>query len=162
MKSFRFSFLVCVFASGILLAQAPPPAPTNFRIIASVDAIAPTVSFTAPIAGATVSGVITVSVTATDNVGVAGVQFTLDGSAMGAEDTTSPYAVSWNTASAANGTHSLAARARDAAGNQTSAALNVIVSNAAGGLQIANIAAADSVPTYDKLEITFSVTGSVD
>ena len=37
---------------------------------------------------------------ATDNVGVAGVQFLLDGAALGAEDTTSPYAVSYARLSA--------------------------------------------------------------
>ena len=34
---------------------------------------------------------VTVSATAADNVGVAGVQFKLDGANLGAEDTTSPY-----------------------------------------------------------------------
>ena len=42
--------------------------------------------------GATVSGTaVTVSATASDNVGVAGVQFKLDGANLGAEDTTAPY-----------------------------------------------------------------------
>ncbi len=63
-----------------------------------------------------------------DNVGVVGVQFLLDGANLGAEDTTSPYSVSWNTATAAIGSHTLTARARDAAGNTTtSAAVTVTV-----------------------------------
>jgi len=63
-------------------------------------------------------------------VGVVGVQFLLDGANLGAEVTTAPYTVNWNTTSATNGTHSLTARARDAAGNQTtSAAVSVTVSN---------------------------------
>jgi hypothetical protein len=75
---------------------------------------------------------VAVSATASDNVGVVGVQFLLDGVALGAEVTAAPYTVSWNTASATNGAHSLTARARDAAGNQTtSAAVGVTVSNAA-------------------------------
>ena len=61
------------------------------------DTTAPTVSLTAPADGATVSGTVTLSATATDNVGVAGVQFKLDGTNLGAEDTSSPYSVSWNT-----------------------------------------------------------------
>jgi len=73
-----------------------------------------------------------VSASASDNVGVAGVQFLLDGANLGAEVTTAPYTVSWNTATATNGTHSISARARDAAGNQTtSAAVSVTVSNTA-------------------------------
>src|SRR5206468_2006683 len=72
-----------------------------------------------------------VSASASDNVGVVGVQFLLDGAALGAEDTTSPYSVSWNTANTSNGSHTLTATARDAAGNRTtSAAVTVNVSNA--------------------------------
>ena len=74
--------------------------------------------------GATVSGDDDpLTATATDAVGVAGVQFLLDGVALGAEDTTSPYSVSWNTTTAANGPHTLTARARDAAGNTTTSAV---------------------------------------
>src|SRR5207247_4974060 len=88
------------------------------------DLIAPTVSLTAPANAATVSGTITGSATAADNVGVVGVQFLLDNVAVGAEDTAAPYSVAWNTTTAANGTHTLAARARDASGNvATSAAV---------------------------------------
>ena len=59
----------------------------------------------------------TVTATAADNVGVAGVQFLLDGANLGAEDTTAPYSIPWDTTGATNGSHSLTARARDAAGN---------------------------------------------
>src|SRR5207248_4699384 len=82
--------------------------------------------------GATIRGTVTVSANASDNVGVAGVQFLLDGANLGAEVTAAPYAVSWGTTVAANGIHTLTARARDAAGNQTTAsAVTVPVSNQA-------------------------------
>ena len=100
------------------------------------DTTPPAVSITAPAAGANVSGTTTVTATASDAVGVAGVQFLLDGASLGAEDTTSPYSVSWNTTTAANGPHTLTARARDAAGNTaTSTAVNVVVTN--GGRTVA-------------------------
>ncbi len=93
------------------------------------DTTPPSVSLSAPAAG-TVSGSVTVSASAADNVGVIGVQFRLDGAPLGAEDTTAPYSISWNSATATNGTHTLTAVARDAAGNSTtSAAVNVTVSN---------------------------------
>ena len=61
-----------------------------------------------------------------------GVQFRLDGANLGAEDTTSPYSVSWNTTTVANGSHTLTAVARDAPGlTTTSTAVTVTVSNAA-------------------------------
>jgi hypothetical protein len=100
---------------------------------ATADTTPPTASVTAPAEGATVSGSPTVSATAGDNVGVVGVQFLLDGTPLGSEDLTAPYSVTWNTLAAANGPHTLSARARDAAGNSaTSSAVTVTVSNAAG------------------------------
>src|SRR5205823_5947775 len=83
------------------------------------DTTPPTVSITGPANGATVSATTTVSATASDNVGVVGVQFKLDGAILGAEDTTSPYSVSWDTLTASDGSHTLTAVARDAAGNTT-------------------------------------------
>jgi hypothetical protein len=77
-----------------------------------------------------VSGSIAVTATAIDNVAVAGVQFLLDSVNLGAEVTTAPYSVTWNTTTAAPGTHALSARARDAAGNvQASATVSVNVNN---------------------------------
>jgi len=63
-------------------------------------------------------------------VGVAGVQFQLDGANLGAEDSSIPYTVDWDSTAVANGTYQLTAVARDAAGNSTpSAAVNVTVDN---------------------------------
>ena len=99
-----------------------------FTLTTLPDTTAPTVAITAPTG--TLSGIVTVSANASDNVGVAGVQFYLDGALLGAEDTTTPYHVSWNTTTATNASHTLLARARDAAGNFTdSAPLTVTVSN---------------------------------
>ncbi|MCI0682547.1 MAG: Ig-like domain-containing protein [Gemmataceae bacterium] len=95
------------------------------------DTTSPTVSVTSPATGAMVSGTISVTANASDNVGVAGVQFLLDGANLGAEDTSAPYSVSWNTLTSSEGSHTLSARARDAAGNvTTSAPVSVTVSNA--------------------------------
>jgi glucose/arabinose dehydrogenase/chitodextrinase len=94
------------------------------------DTTPPTVSLTTPTAGSTVSGTLTVSANASDNVGVVGVRFILDGVDIASEDTTAPYGVSWATTTATNGTHTLTARARDAAGNATtSSPVTVTVSN---------------------------------
>jgi Bacterial Ig domain len=95
------------------------------------DTIPPTVSMTAPASGATVSGTaVTVSANATDNVGVVGVQFKLDGGNLGSEDLTAPYSTTWNTTGTPNGSHTLSAVARDAAGNVgTSSVVTITVSN---------------------------------
>jgi Domain of unknown function (DUF4082)/Bacterial Ig-like domain/Bacterial Ig domain len=113
-------------------------APVTVSVSNTPDTTPPTVSMTAPANGATVSGgAVTVSATAADNVGVAGVQFLLDGAPTGAEVTASPYAVVWNTTASANGAHTLSARARDAAGNTTTAvAVNVTVTNSPSAFAI--------------------------
>jgi hypothetical protein len=85
------------------------------------DTTPPTVSLTAPLANATLSGTVTVSANASDNVGVASVQFLLDGADLGSEVTTAPYSVSWDTSTATAGTHTLSAIAKDAAGNSATA-----------------------------------------
>ena len=104
------------------ISGGSPPPPS--------DTTAPTVSLTSPGAGTTVSGSVTVAANAADNVGVVGVQFKLDGANLGTEDTASPYSTTWNTATSANGSHTLTAVARDAAGNTTtSTSVTVTVSN---------------------------------
>ena len=94
------------------------------------DPTPPTVTVASPAAGASVSDIVTVAASAADNLGVVGVQFYLDGAAVGVEDATEPYTYVWDTRSTANGAHTLTARARDAAGNATtSAAVTVNVAN---------------------------------
>jgi len=96
------------------------------------DTTAPTVSITSPANGATVVGTISINATASDNVGVTKVEFYVDG-ALKSTDTTSPYSYSWDSSSVANGSHSLTAKAYDAALNVgTSSAINVTVNNPSG------------------------------
>ena len=89
-------------------------------------------SISAPSAGATVSNTVTIGATASDNGTVAGVQFKVDNVNLGAEDTTAPYSIAWDTTTATNGSHTLTAVARDGAGNTaTSSSVTVTVSNTA-------------------------------
>jgi hypothetical protein len=90
------------------------------------------VSISSPTPGATVSQTVTIAATASDDVGVASLQFAVDGTALTPTDTTPPFSIPWVTTSAANGPHSLTAVARDGAGNATeSATVTVTVSNTA-------------------------------
>lgn len=101
----------------------------------AVDTTAPSVAITAPATNATVSGTSTVTAAASDNVGVAGVQFKLDGVNLGAEVLAAPYSIGWDTTSVAGGSHTLTAVARDAAGNTTTAApIAVTVANLTSSL----------------------------
>jgi chitodextrinase len=118
-------------AAGNVSAQS---APVNATTLPPPDVTPPSVSVTAPASGATVAGTISVTASASDNVGVVGVQFRLDGVNLGAEDTAAPWSVSWNTTSATEGQHALSAVARDAAGNTTTSAnVGVTVDNVPSG-----------------------------
>jgi glucose/arabinose dehydrogenase len=97
-------------SAPVSFTVTPPPNPDNQS---------PLVTLTSPADGARgLTGAITLSATASDNVGVAGVQFQVDGEDLGAEDTSVPYsAILPSTAAYTSGVHVLRARARDAAGN---------------------------------------------
>ncbi|MBX4189037.1 hypothetical protein KW785_00395 [Candidatus Parcubacteria bacterium] len=105
----------------------PPPPPTTG------DTTAPSVSVTTPVAGTTLVGTATLIATASDNVGVVGVQFKVDGVNVDTEKTIPPYTASWNTTAGSDGSHIITAVARDAAGNSTvSQSVSVLVSNTTG------------------------------
>lgn len=130
---------------------------------------APTVSINSPLNGATVSGTITVSALATDDVSVSGVQFKLDGVNLGAEDTTFPYGVSWGTPSAGDGAHTLLAVARDGAGHTTtSTAVIVMVNNppptisgiSAGSITSSTATIAWTTSTLSDTAVRYGFTGT--
>jgi hypothetical protein len=107
-----------------VVVPPPPPPPV-------ADITTPVVSITSPLAGATVVGTNPLTASATDNVGVVGVQFELDGANYAAEITVPPYTTVWNSTTVADGAHTINAVARDAAGNRASSAVvTVTVSNA--------------------------------
>lgn len=107
------------------------PASNEATATATADTTPPAVSITTPIAGAALSGSVTIAASASDNVGVANVQFLVDGATIGTPDTTAPYQATWTTSSVPNGTHTLTAVAQDATGNTTtSGAVAVTVANA--------------------------------
>jgi hypothetical protein len=102
---------------------------TDMTIPVWPDNTNPTVIITSPSTG-NASGTINVAANASDNIGVVGVQFQLNGTNLGAEVTAAPYSFSWNTFTVPNGTYTLTARARDAAGNTANAsAVTVAVYN---------------------------------
>ena len=98
----------------------------------STDTTVPAIGMTSPANNSTLTGTVNVSASASDNIGVAGVQFMLDGANLGGEVTSAPYSTSWNTTTVSNGSHIITAIARDAAGNKTSAAAYTVdINNAA-------------------------------
>jgi len=111
-----------VNAAAAVAAAKAAPAP---------DTTAPTVSIANLAAGSTVSGLVSISVNAADNVGVARVDLKVNGTVV-ASDASGPYAFSWDSSSVANGMNNIVAIAYDAAGNvATSSTVSVNVANAA-------------------------------
>src|SRR3989441_4396535 len=103
-------------------AQLLPPLPIGSLIV----------TVTSPADGSPVSGTVPVSasVTIIGSLTVRGVQFKVDGANLGAEDTSAPYSVPWNTTTASNGSHTLTAVATDLlAGTWTSDPVAVTVFN---------------------------------
>ena len=97
--------------------------------VSNADGVAPIAAVTGPANGATISGVINLSATASDNVGVVKVRFYIDGVYFNF-DSTSPYARGWNSATVANGPHTVSVQAVDLAGNLSIlSTVNITVSN---------------------------------
>jgi hypothetical protein len=91
-----------------------------------IDTTAPVVKFTAPLTGALLSTgtKVTLAATATDNRGVARVEFSVNG-VLKATDKTSPYSWIWSVPSGKAITYTLRARAFDTAGLFTDSIITV-------------------------------------
>jgi hypothetical protein len=108
-----------------------PPISVNHIILSSsslpVAGTPPTVAVVTPVSGATVSGSIPVTATAS---GVASVQLQLNGTNLGTALTSSPYSQTLNTATIANGSYTLTAVAVGTTGNQATAPpVTIVVAN---------------------------------
>ncbi len=103
-----------------LLWNVTSSAPVTLTV---ADTTAPTVALTSPTPGSTVTGLVPLTATASDNVGVTKVDFFVNSTLIGTA-TAAPYTVNWDTTSYRQGaTYSLYARAYDAAGNSTKSAV---------------------------------------
>lgn len=139
-------------AAGNTATSAAVTVNVSNTTVSPPDTTPPTVSIASP-TGGTVSGTVTVSVNASDNVGVTQVSLMVNGGVI-ASSNTAPYSFAWNTTTVANGTVSLTAKAYDAAGNSTvSAPVSVNVSNGTSA------SVADSTPPV--VTITSPSNGSV-
>jgi len=82
----------------------------------TIDTTAPSISLMSPSDGSNVSGTVTVSVNATDNIGIARVELYVD-NVLQTSSTSAPFDTKWNTRKAKAGPHSIQCRAYDSAGN---------------------------------------------
>jgi hypothetical protein len=131
----------------LLISDTCVPTGTGDNCVIASDVTPPTVSLTAPTAGTTVSGSsVAVSANASDDTGVVGVQFKIDGNNLNPEDVSSPYATTLDSTTVANGSHTLTATARDIAGHSTtSASVSFTVDNGS----VLKIGETNITPTAD-------------
>jgi hypothetical protein len=100
----------------------------------------PSVTLTVPLEGSTVSGPVTLTATAMDDNGVAGVEFFVDDSSLGdATLVDNNWVLPWNTTEWMNGSHSVTAVATDTIGQTSSDTNNVIVDNPQPTVHIADL-----------------------
>jgi hypothetical protein len=102
----------------------------------TADTQAPAVAISSPTSGS-VSGLVAVNVSASDNVGVTRVELLVNGAVL-ASDTTAPYGFSWDASALAGSSVNLVARAYDAAGN--------VGTSKAVALTVAGVTAPDTTP----------------
>jgi hypothetical protein len=125
------------------------------------EAAPPAVTLTAPPAGSTASGKVTLSATASGAAPIAKVQFLLDGEPLGAAVTSPPYTYTWTVGSTTPGTHYLSAQATDANGLLgTAAAVPVNVPGQIG--TIGTVAQASQTGKTTTTTPTFSTAAAGD
>jgi len=127
------------------------------------DKTAPTVSITSPVNNASVSGTVSIQASASDNVGVSVVTFFVDNVSIGTK-TTAPYTASWNTTGVASGNHVIKVTAQDAAGNISSASIQVGINStstgdiAAPSVTITSPTSASSFNIGDNINVAISAS----
>ena len=96
--------------------------------VVTTDTTAPSLAINNPVNGGSVNGQVTVSVSASDNAGAAGItnSIAIDG-AVKASGTGGSLAYAWNSKKSGKGTHSITATSRDRAGNTTTRTISVTV-----------------------------------
>lgn len=127
----------------------------------TIDNTPPVVQFISPASGSYISGTVTVSATATDNVGVIGVTFEYSSDGINyylIGTVTTPvgttYALPWNTLTVADGAYTLRATAADGCNNQSQVTRNVIVDNTPPTVEI--VSPPDGSTVYDLVNLIFN------
>lgn len=145
---------------NIVISPIPSPTPTPSPIPTPTsvpDTTSPTVSITSPLNGSQVSAAVNVTASASDNIGVSKVEFYLDGS-LKQTSTTLPFSWLFNTTTVLNGSHSVTARAYDAAGNTASDTITLNVLNGDTTLPSAPTNLAATAVSYHQVNLSWTAS----
>lgn len=147
----HFYYVLVTQANGLRLWSAPIWVE---QTAGGPDTTPPAV--TASVSGT--SGTLTLSASATDDIGVTNVEFYIDDVLRGS-DNTAPYSITYNSTGLGNGPHTLVAKAFDAAGNNaTSAEVEFSTNNIA---PVANFVANVSGLTASFTDSSFDMDGTI-
>lgn len=123
---------------------------------------APSVTLTQPAEGATLTGTAAVQATASDDVGVTQVRFSVGALELGVDTNGADgWSASWNTSLSADGAHTVTATASDTAGQSTSDSNAVTVDNNAPTVDVTSPAAGANVSGTVTLEASAADTVGV-
>jgi hypothetical protein len=127
----------------------------------TIDTSGPSVSITSPSTGSTTSGTIAINATATDSLtSVAGVLFSYGTTTISSEDTSSPYSVSFDTTTVADGVYTLNAVARDVVGNYATSTISITVTNTVATTTATSTTSTTSGPTQSSGPTAYSTPPS--
>lgn len=124
------------------------------------DTEKPIIAWNAPAENSVLTGEVTLSVIASDNVGISKIEFYLDGTKLIATAENGATSISWDSANAANGTHTLKAIAYDAVGNHSETASVTIKTQNQNKAPVAN--AGSDKTGVEGVNITFDGSKSTD
>src|SRR5262249_27217831 len=93
------------------------------------DSPPPTVTLTGPVNHHSLPGPNNLTATASDNVAVANVQFSVDGKGVSGPITSGPYQAVWDSSKVADGNHTITATATDTSGNTATSSITVRIVN---------------------------------
>jgi subtilisin family serine protease len=92
------------------------------------DTTQPAVAIDSPPSGAVRNAAVSITASASDAGGIEHVRFLVDGAVV-STDSSEPYSAQWDSTGAADGPHTIVARARDRAGNETTSEPRVITTD---------------------------------
>ena len=125
----------------------------------AIDTTAPTAVVTQPGEALTVYGNVALQANASDDRGVAGVQYTVDGQPVGPPLTSGPYQMTWASSTVPDGSHAIAVVATDTTGNRaTSNPVHVTVANNAPSITVSS--PADKAAVTGQVSVTAAVTSN--
>jgi hypothetical protein len=121
-----------------------------WNIITTSDTLPPTVDFTSPLSGSTLSWIVNLTSTVSDDSGTFSIHYMLEnGTHISPDSTTSPFTFAFDTRTLSGGVYTLIAHASDPSGNQTMKRVSVVIDNSISTPSPTNLVENPSVEVSD-------------